>query len=179
VPPDVYRAANIGYAPRGDHRGLVVLPVLAADGAMVGWTSRRVVEREGAPKAYTCKGLRRERTLYNAPALVQGHPWLAVVEAPWSALRLWPQAVATLGSPAEVQLNLLAAAAAPLAIVLDGDTREAGLAIADRVRRKGHVLCGAVLLPSGAQPDTYPDQVRLRAACDRAADGVDVDLRAQ
>jgi hypothetical protein len=181
VPREVWTAAGLGYAPQGDHRGMVIMPVKDVDGSMVGWVGRRVSERPGQPKAHSA--VKREHVLYNAPALASGARWVAGVEGQFGALSLWPHAVAFLGQPADQQLLMLAAAQVPFAFCLDGDAVLQCERAARELRRLRAAMgnragVGAVLLPPDAQPDTFADRGLLLESLEVAAlDEVTVDLR--
>jgi DNA primase len=107
--------------------------------------------------------MQRGEVLYNHTALhVETERPVMVVEGVFDALALWPHAVAVLGKPSHFQVDALASAKRPVAIVLDGDAWQEGYALAMRLRLAGQ-RAGSVTLPPKTDPDEV-DRAWLEAA---------------
>lgn len=156
--PEMVRAARIGACARGFHYGRVVVPVLADDGHWLGWVARTWVPKPapGCRKYLYPTGMARGEVFYNGAALrAPSDSPVLVVEGAFDALALWPDAVATLGTPSAAQLQALALSPRPVAWALDGDAWEQGEAYATRLRVEGQ-RSGSVRLPPCKDPDQVP-----------------------
>ena len=92
--------------------------------------------------------------MWNGDALdsgATGPVW--VVEGVFDAARLWPDAVALLGKPSAVQIDILARSPRPVVVALDADAWREGRALALKLRGRG-AAASWVRLPPGSDPDT-------------------------
>lgn len=150
----VTRAARIGIASSGRLVGRVVVPVLDVDGATwLGYSARDWTNRQDPRYRYP-RGMKRGSLLYNWAALyVPTDEPLLLVEGVFDALPYWPDGVAALGKPGDFHRRLLAEAARPVAVCLDGDAWEEGWVVAEYLRLQG-CRSGSVRLPPGADPNS-------------------------
>jgi hypothetical protein len=145
---------GIGVCLTGRYQGRVIVPVLGLDGDWLWWVGRSWVKKADRPYMYPSGG--RDGVLYNhASLLVETDEPVAVVEGVFDAIALWPSAVAVLGKPNEAQIDALATARRPVAVVLDGDAWSEGWALAMRLRFEGQ-RAGNVRLPPKKDPDEVP-----------------------
>lgn len=145
---------GIGACATGRYSGRVVVPVVDARGEWLGWVARSWVPVD-RPYLYP-RGMHRAAIVFNARALlVHTDRPLVVVEGVFDALALWPDGVALLGKPSDPQVEMLAGAARPVAVVLDGDAWREGESLALRLRLLGQ-RAGHVRLPPTLDPDEVP-----------------------
>lgn len=154
IPESVWHEAQVGACAFGPYAGRVVIPNLMQDGSWYGYTTRAYSKAVPKKLAYKYpRGSWRGSVLHNQPALYEAtEEILYVVEGAFDALFLWPHAVAVLGMPSEKQVQLLASSARPMAVVLDADAWQKGLALSLRLRLEG-CRAGCVKLLDGADPD--------------------------
>jgi hypothetical protein len=153
LPQSMWGEAGIGAVLSGFWGGRVIIPVLGADRQWLGYVGRTWVKSD-RPYLYP-KGMQRGEVLYNHSALlVDTDVPVMVVEGVFDALALWPNAVAVLGKPSHFQIDALAVAKRPVAIVLDGDAHYEGYALSMKLKLMGQ-RAGFVRLP----PKTDPDEV--------------------
>ena len=134
--------------------GRIIMPIWAPGDLgpeLRGWVARAYVPTD---KTYLYpKGFSRADTVYNVAALaVRTTVPVMVVEGVFDALAWWPDAVAVLGKPSAWQVDALAAARRPVAVILDGDAWREGWALAMTLRLRGQDA-GCVKLPAGMDPD--------------------------
>lgn len=148
------RAAKIGVVTDGRLAGRVVVPVLDVDDqTWLGYSARDWTDKLDPRYRYP-RGMARGVLLYNWSALyAQTDEPLLLVEGVFDALPYWPNASAALGKPGDYHRRLLADAARPVAVCLDGDAWEEGWVLAEYLRLQG-MSTGAVRLPPGADPNT-------------------------
>ena len=159
------RELQIGACLTGRYRGRVIVPVLAEDGAWLGWVGRCWTPNPWLPYIYP-SGMRKGEVFFNEAALhVQTDDPVLVVEGVFDALAFWPNAVALLGKASDDQKAALEVAARPVAVVLDGDAHDEGFALAMLLRAMGQ-RAGAVRLPPRVDPDEVPKAAVLAAAKD-------------
>lgn len=157
------REAHVGAVVRWRR---VVVPILSASGAWLGWSARDWTGTSDRPYLYP-KGMPRAGLLYNEAALVADTDTpLLVVEGVLDALAYWPDAVAVLGKVGRGQVTRLMQTERPVCFVLDGDAWREGQAWAQYLvahgRRAGHVR-----LPPRTDPDEVP-RAWLVAECRRS-----------
>ena len=156
---------GIGFCPSGFYSDRIVVPVASVDGdAWVGWVSRAWVKCE-QPYLYP-KGMKRTILFNHAAILKESDDPILVVEGVFDALPYWPDAVACLGKPTQLQMVALASARRPVVMALDGDAWEEGWALAQQLRFAG-TRAGNVRLPPCLDPnDVDPSWLRSEArAC--------------
>lgn len=142
------RDAQIGYAIEGWSKDMVVTPFLDHDGCWMGWQGRTL--------AYKSFHTQRDRAslFWNEPAVLDPlEEPLLVVEGVYDALPYWPNAVACLGKPYGAQVDLLAQATRPLALVLDADSHLYAESLANELERCGSRVLSVRLAP-GDDPST-------------------------
>lgn len=172
-------------------RGRVLLPIVSAEGGVLGWVGRAVFKAATLKYLYP-PGMPRGSMLFNHAALLAETDEPAIVaEGVFDALAFGADGVAALGlggggggrPPAgatelqaraiarerakgtftDWQVEALAASRRPLAIVLDGDAHEEAWAISRRLRALG-ARAGSVRLEPGQDPDEADvELVRERA----------------
>lgn len=149
----VWREAGIGCALSGRWAHRAIVPVRRPDASLVGWVARHVGEN---PMRYlnssgAIPGLFNEGALY-----VETNTPVMVVEGVFDALPFWPDAVALLGKPKDMQLAMLLDACRPVAVVLDGDAWREAEALAWRLKFEGK-RAGFVRLPPTRDPADCQD----------------------
>jgi len=154
--------AGIGAALEGKLAGRIIVPIPDYDDPdkpWRGWVSRDTTGRSERPYIYP-KGMNRIGLLYNAPALsVYTDTPCFVVEGTLDAIYLWPDAVAVLGKPLESQIELLAKAARPLVVCLDGDAaKDLGLSLTWTLK---HIAPGLEVENMRLGPKLDPDDIPL------------------
>ncbi len=150
--PDDVAEAGLGYCPTGPCAGRIVVPVVDAGGALVGWNARGVYPGM-EPKYLHAPGMKRGVHLYNEAALYRAARGpVYVVEGTFDALALWPQAVACLGKPVAGHHALLRTAWRPVVWALDGDAWRECHAAALQLRAAGKQRVGWLKLPPGEDP---------------------------
>lgn len=148
----LWKEAGIGACLKGKYEGRVIVPILGSDNEWLGFVARAWTKTAERPYLYP-KGMLRGEILYNhAALLVETETPVMVVEGVFDSLALWPNAVAVLGKPSGTQIEALAAAKRPVAVVLDGDAHQEGWALAMRLRLMG-ARAGSVRLPPKVDPD--------------------------
>lgn len=147
-------AARIGCSVQGKLDGRIIVPVLDIDGrTWLGYSARDWTGRQD-PRYMYPRGMARGVLLYNWSALyVETDEPLILVEGVFDALPYWPDAAASLGKPGDYHRRLLADAARPVAVCLDGDAHEEGWALAQYLQLQG-ARAGNVILPPGEDPNT-------------------------
>jgi hypothetical protein len=156
VDPAIWRAVGIGCCLEGRHANRVVVPVLAPDGAWLGWVARSWFPSSRPYLNAPGMRLGAAGALFNGAVLdQQTDAPVLVVEGVFDALAYWPDAVAVLGKPTHQQVDTLRVAGRPVVIVLDGDAWEEGEQLAFRLRMKG-CRAGWVRLPPRTDPDEVP-----------------------
>ncbi len=146
------REAQIGFALEGSTKGRVITPFLDHDGCWMGWQGRAI--------RYKSYHTRRDPAslFWNEPAIMEDtREPLMVVEGVYDALPYWPNAVAGLGKPYGLQLDLLAQAKRPLAFVLDSDAHLYSESLANELERCG-LRTLSVRLSPGADPSNVQHQ---------------------
>lgn len=165
---DVARRARLGVCLDGKAAGRVVVPILDDAGQWRGWVGRawsKTCER----KYIYPSGMDRAGTLYNRRVLdVDTDAPALVVEGVFDTFPFFDEAVAVLGKPSGAQVDMLAAARRPIAVVLDGDAWGEGEALALELRLRGK-RAGFVKLAARVDPDEV-DPGELRAAALRCLD---------
>ena len=160
VPRDLWRTLQIGAVFSGYYAGRVIVPVLAEDGAWIGWVARDWTGFAERPYLYP-RGMSRA-VLWNDVALrVETETPVFLVEGVFDAIAHWPDAVAALGKPSRAHTEALSVARRPVVVVLDGDAHREGWALAMRLRMD--VRAGSVRLPSRVDPDEVSRETLLSA----------------
>jgi hypothetical protein len=154
VSEQAVREARIGATLSGKFSGRIIAPVLDLDGrTWLGYVGRDWTGRAELKYRYPL-GMQRAKFLFNQAALyIETDEPALVVEGMFDALPYWPDAVACLGKPGDIHRRLLAEAARPLAICLDGDAHEEAWALSELLRLRGR-RAGAVRLPPCMDPNT-------------------------
>ena len=166
IGPRLWARAQIGVALSGRHYGRVIVPILDDEGReWLGWVGRAWVKRADLPYLYP-HGMERGTLIYNQEALlVQTDEPAVACEGVFDTFPSWPNGVALLGKPSGPQLDAMAEAPRPIAVVLDGDAWMEGWALAAQLRLMGQ-RAGAVRLPPGKDPDEV-DADWLKEECRR------------
>ena len=134
VPMSTVTSARVAYC---EHRGpRVVIPVHDRNMKLRGWVARTIANAE--PRYLNSSGGWAGEVLFNEAALFRrvDSPVL-VTEGVFDALPFWPNAVAVLGKPTDVQVSVLAESRRPVVICLDGDAADEGWALSNRLRLRG------------------------------------------
>lgn len=149
----VIEDAELGVVLRGDLAHRIVIPAWGPTGDLVGWQARTYCDAE--PKALSCPGMQRSTFLYNGGATISDPVF--VVEGPFDAFALWPDAVATWGMPTDHHIHVLTqwSARRRIVLALDGDAWLEAQGIAMRMHM--HSMAArrsvvAVRLPPGEDP---------------------------
>jgi DNA primase len=162
ISEEAIRHYQIGACSRGTFAGRVVVPIFNTDGEWVWHVGRCWGKVERTPYLYPSGS--REGLLFNHAALLKrtDDPLLGV-EGVFDAIALGTDSSALLGKPTRVLREVLAIALRPIAMVLDGDALDDGLATALHLRLMGK-KAGCVWLPPKTDPDELPRKEVLKAA---------------
>jgi DNA primase len=135
-----------------DFRNRIIIPVLDADNTTwLGYVGR-TLGKSNLTYMYK-RGMFRGEILYNQKQVyIQTEEPLLVVEGTLDVAYVWPNAVATLGTWSEAQVQILREARRPVAVVLDGDAWRKGEALSMKLKLYG-VRAGFVRLPPTLDPD--------------------------
>lgn len=176
VPATVVREALLGYAMRGDHRGRIIMPVVAADDwRSVGWVGRDVTGKQR--RYHVSGGIDNRATFYNDDQVGAGEfAPLLVMEGPFDVLAHWPHAVGCMGKPREGHLGRLGQIKhRPVVLLLDGDAWRESLGWA-QVLRVGGVRAYTVRLPPRVDAAELPRKVVDQAVAYCLREETDTEL---
>ncbi|KKK69902.1 hypothetical protein LCGC14_2929360, partial [marine sediment metagenome] len=149
----VWDEASIGCVLTGKWANRVVVPVISPAGEWWGWVSR-LWSREASDPYRTAPGMVLGGGMFNDAALmVETDDPVMVVEGCFDALPYWPDAVAALGKPKQLQVTSLMESKRPVAVCLDGDAWEEGMMLAARLQFEGQ-RAGFVRLPPKQDPNS-------------------------
>lgn len=156
------REMQIGACAKGWWAGRIIVPFTSSlvGGGWLGWVARlwrakprKNAEGKDAKKYLNMPGMPAGLQLFNHDALfVETDEPLLIVEGMFDTFPFWPNAAAVLGKPSHKQVEAMAQATRPLAIVLDGDAWRESWALAARLRFDG-ARAGYVRLPPQKDPD--------------------------
>ncbi len=157
------RDNHIGVVMEGRYHHRIIIPVLGLDGGWLGWVGRVWQKKADRPYIYP-EGEWRARSLYNHAALrVETEEPAMMVEGCFDAIAVGiERGSALLGKATDWQMDAMAEANRPIAVVMDGDAWRDGMSVAARLNLRGK-LAGSVRLPPGADPDEVPP-ARLQEA---------------
>jgi hypothetical protein len=143
--------ARIGVCLEGYFRHRIIVPITEAN-SVRGFVARDYTGHADMKYVYP-KGMNRANMLFgeNSFSAMESDDALLVVEGVFDALPYVGNAVACLGKPTVMQVELLKTANRPLAIVLDGDAWEEGYSLSQKLRLNGK-RAGYVKLPAGEDP---------------------------
>lgn len=135
-----------------DFRNRIIIPILDADNTTwLGYVGR-TLGKSNLTYMYK-RGMFRGEILYNQKQVyIETEEPLLVVEGTLDVAYVWPNAVATLGTWSEAQVQILREARRPVAVVLDGDAWRKGEALSMKLKLYG-VRAGFVRLPPTLDPD--------------------------
>ncbi len=160
---------KIGVSMQGRFSNRVIIPVLDAQGAWVGFVGRSWVKKASMPYLYP-RGFSRGEILFNQEAVLKktDEP-LLVVEGCFDAISLGEDAVAVLGSPSWAHQTWLLQADRPVVLVLDCDVWQRAFVLAMNLRMAKAAMgknpaIGLVRCPPGLDPDQLdPEEIRQAA----------------
>lgn len=148
----VIEDAELGVVLRGDLAHRIIIPAWGPTGELVGWQARTYCDAE--PKALSAPGMQRGTFLYNGGATISDPVY--VVEGPFDAFSLWPDAVATWGKPTDHHVHVLMqwSARRRIVLALDGDAwlEAKGIAMRMYLHSAGCRRVVALRLPPGEDP---------------------------
>jgi hypothetical protein len=146
-----WELARIGACIDGYFRQRIVVPITEAN-RVRGFVARDYTGCADMKYVYP-KGMNRANMMFGESAFsaTGSDDVLLVVEGVFDALPFVGNAVACLGKPTSMQVDLLKKSNRPLAIVLDGDAWEEGYALSQKLRLNGQ-RAGYVKLPAGEDP---------------------------
>lgn len=148
---DTILDVGVGACSSGELEGFVVVPVVVR-GLPVGWVARSIVKK----RYHFPQDFHRNAVVLNQDALdEETSAPVAVVEGPFDALRHWPHAVACFGQPTKHHVETLLGASRPLCVMLDGDKRREGRALAQELYLFGKDVTLAEV-PPGTDPGKLP-----------------------
>jgi hypothetical protein len=154
VTRSIMNDVGVGACLFGKFAGRVVVPCIDIDNeTWLGFSARDWTGKQ-EPKYRYPRGMPRAKFLWNQVALYrESDDPVLIVEGVFDALPYWPQAVACLGKPGDVHRQLMAESERPIAVCLDGDAWQEGLALSEFLKVCGR-RAGFVRLPPCTDPNT-------------------------
>lgn len=163
IVPRVMVEAQLGYAPTGQHRNRLIIPVLGGV-KWVGWTGRliRPPRSDYEPKYRTSEKLPQD-ALLGPSGVEQPDDFIVATEGPLDALRVWPYGWAFMGKPnTKLERLMRIAQGRHIVVALDGDAWRESQETVTRLQLRGQ-RASALLLPPGQDVDSSPREEVLRA----------------
>ena len=143
--------------------GRVVVPVMEVDGTWRGYVGRAHYANKFMPYR-NHPGNWREDCVWNPMALtVETDTPVLVTEGLFDALPSYPDSIALLGKPTELQEDLIVKAVRPVCMLLDGDAWRLSKAVAIRLMLRGCTV-GFVKLPPKRDPNDLEPERLMQAA---------------